>query len=90
MNVHVLNNLQAIQTHNEKKTIDNAKKEKTKIECDQLQIEAQHLQEVQQPLQVQLTFDMLRLTTILVWGVGFISCSALSQVEKDDDLAKGI
>jgi hypothetical protein len=43
MNVRVLNNLKAIQTHNEKKTIDNAKKEKTKIEWDQLWVEAQHL-----------------------------------------------
>jgi hypothetical protein len=42
-------------------------------------------------LQVQLTFDMLlRLTNILAWGAGFISNSALSQIEKDDDLAKGI
>ncbi len=48
------------------------------------------MQEVQQPLQVQLTCDMLKLTNILVWGVGFISCNALSQIEKDDDLGKGI
>jgi hypothetical protein len=33
---------------------------------------------------------LLRLTNILVWGVGFISSSALPQIEKDDDLAKGI
>jgi hypothetical protein len=37
MNVCVLNNLQAIQTHNEKKIVDKAKQnKKTKIEWDQL------------------------------------------------------
>jgi hypothetical protein len=36
MNVRVLNNLQAIQTHNEKKIVDKAKQNKTKIEWDQL------------------------------------------------------
>jgi len=82
-----LNNSQAKQTRNDKKAVIWTKK-KTKAEWDRLQLEAQGLEEVRQPLLVRFASDkLLSIINIPKWGVGFIPCSAFSRIEKDDDLA---
>jgi len=87
MNLQILNNSQAQQTWNEKKVIDQAKK-KAKVIWDWLQLEAQGLEKVYQPLLVRFASNkLLSIINIPKQGVGFILRSAFSRIEKDDDLA---
>ncbi len=58
MNTRILSNLHVGQKQNEKKALDRVKK-KVKLEWDELQAQAQQMEQVKQPLLVRLTSEIL-------------------------------
>jgi hypothetical protein len=74
--------MHAGQKWNEKKAFDRIKK-KVKSKWDEFQTQAQQIQEVQRPMLVCLTSDMLGIIGILAWGVGFIPQSAWAPLENN-------
>jgi hypothetical protein len=90
MNVHILNNSHARQKQNKKKALDRMKK-KVELEWDELQTQAQQMEQVKQPLLVRLTSKMLlSIIGISTWGVGFIPHSAWAHLDKDEILVETI
>jgi hypothetical protein len=90
MNARILNNPHARQKHNEKKVIDRVKK-KAKLEWDELQAQAQQMEQVMWPLLVCLASKiLLGIIGIPTWGVGFIPQSAWACLEKDENLVETI
>jgi hypothetical protein len=90
MNARVLNNLHARQKWNEKKALDRVKK-KTKLEWDELQAQAQQMEQVKRPLLVRLASKIvLSIIGIPAWGVGFIPQSAWAHLEKNENLVETI
>ncbi len=72
MNTQILNNPHARQNQNEKKAFDKMKK-KAKLEWDELQAQAQQMEQVKQPLLVCLASEILSgIIGIPAWGLGFI------------------
>jgi hypothetical protein len=70
MNARILSNLHARQKHNEKKALDIVKK-KVKLEWDELQAQAQKMEQVKRPLLVHLSFKiLLSIIGIPTWGFG--------------------
>jgi hypothetical protein len=62
-----------------------------KSKRDELQTQAQQMQEAQHLLLVCFTSDMLLgIIGILAWGMGFMSQSAWVQLDKDDNFLKTI
>ncbi len=83
-------NLHARQKRNEKKALDQLKK-KMKLKWDELQSQAQQMEQVKWPLLVCLTSKMLLgIIGILPWGVKFIPQSAWVCLEKDEILVETV
>jgi hypothetical protein len=90
MNVRILSNPHARQKWNEKKALDRVKK-KTELEWDELQAQAQQMEQVKRPLLVRLASEiLLGIIGIPTWGVGFIPQSAWARFEKDENLVETI
>jgi hypothetical protein len=85
-----LSNPHARQKWNENKIINRIKK-KPKLEWDELQAQAQQMEQVKQPLLVHLTSKiLLGIIGILAWKVGFIPQNAWACLEKDENLVETI
>ncbi len=66
-------------------------KKKAELKWDELQAQAQQMEQVKQPLLVHLTSEiLLGIIGILAWGVGFIPQSAWAHLEKDENLVETI
>jgi hypothetical protein len=66
-------------------------KKKVELEWDELQAQAQHMEQVKQPLLVRLTSEiLLGIIGIPTWGLGFIPQSAWARLEKDENLVETI
>jgi hypothetical protein len=90
MNARILSNPHARQKWNEKKALDRVKK-KAKLEWDELQAQAQQMEQVKRPLLVCLASEiLLGIIGIPTWGVGFIPQSAWAHFEKDENLVETI
>jgi len=90
MNARILSNPHGRQKQSEKKALDRAKK-KAKLEWDELQAQAQQMEQVKRPLLVRLAFEiLLGIIGIPTWGVGFIPQSAWACLEKDENLVETI
>jgi hypothetical protein len=90
MNARILSNPHARQKRNEKKALDRVKK-KAKLEWDELQAQAQQMEQVKRPLLVCLAFEiLLGIIGIPAWGLGFIPQSAWARLEKDKNLVETI
>jgi hypothetical protein len=90
MNARILSNPHTRQKHNEKKAFDRVKK-KVELEWDELQAQAQQMEQVKRPLLVHLASEiLLGIIGILAWGVGFIPQSAWACFEKDKNLVETI
>ncbi len=64
---------------------------KKKLEWDELQVQAQQMEQVRWPLLVCLSFKiLLGIIGSLASGVGFIPQSAWVHLEKDDNLVEAI
>jgi hypothetical protein len=90
MNARNLSNRHARQKWNEKKAFDRMKK-KVELEWDELQAQAQQMEQVKRPLLVRLASEiLLGIIGILAWGVGFIPQSAWACLEKNENLVETI
>jgi hypothetical protein len=70
MNAQILNNPHARQKRNEKKVLDRMKK-KAELEWDELQAQAQQMEQVKRPLLVRLASEiLLGIIGIPTWGWG--------------------
>jgi hypothetical protein len=88
MNVRILSNPHARQKRNEKKALNRMKK-KVELKWDELQAQAQQMEQVKQFLLVHLaTKILLGIIGIRAWGVGFIPQSAWALLEKDKNLVE--
>jgi hypothetical protein len=88
MNAQILSNPHARQKRNEKKALDRVKK-KAELEWDELQAQAQQMEQVKWPLLVHLTSEiLLGIIGIPTWGVGFIPQNAWARFEKDENLVE--
>ncbi len=66
-------------------------KKKMELEWDELQTQAQQMEQVKHPLLICLTFEMsLGIIGILALGGGFIPQSAWVHLEKDENLVETI
>ncbi len=82
--------MHARQKRNEKKALDRVKK-KAELEWDELQAQAQQMEQVKWPLLVRLASEiLLGIIGIPAWGVGFIPQSAWARFEKDENLVETI
>ncbi len=90
MNARILSNPHARQKRNEKKALDRVKK-KAELEWDELQAQAQQMEQVKRPLLVRLASEiLLGIIGIPTWGVGFIPQSAWARLEKAENLVETI
>jgi hypothetical protein len=90
MNVRILSNPHTRQNRNEKKVLDRVKK-KAKLEWDELQAQAQQMEQVKWLLLVRLASEiLLGIIGIPTWGVGFIPQSSWAHLEKDKNLVETI
>jgi hypothetical protein len=89
-NARILSNSHARQKRNEKKALDQMKK-KMELKWDELQTQAQQMEQVKHPLLICLTFEMsLDIIGISALGGGFIPQSAWVHLEKDENLVETI
>ncbi len=66
-------------------------KNEAELEWDELQAQAQQMEQVKQPLLVRLTSEiLLGIVGIPIWGAGFIPQSAWAHFEKDENLVETI
>jgi len=66
-------------------------KKKAKLEWDELQTQAQQMEQIKWPLLVHLTSKMLLgIIGILACGLGFIPQSAWAHLEEDENLVETI
>ncbi len=88
MNAQILSNPHARQKRHKNKALNTVKK-KTELEWDELQAQAQQMEQVKRPLLVRLASEiLLGIIGIPTWGVGFIPQSAWARLEKDENLVE--
>jgi hypothetical protein len=88
MNAQILSNPHARQKRHKNKALNTVKK-KIELEWDELQAQAQQMEQVKRPLLVRLASEiLLGIIGIPTWGVGFIPQSAWARLEKDENLVE--
>jgi hypothetical protein len=90
MNAQILSNPHIRQKWNEKKALNRVKK-KVELKWDELQAQAQQMEQVKRPLLVRLTSEiLLGIIGIPAWRVGFIPQRAWACLKKDENLVETI
>jgi len=87
MNALVLSNPLARFCHNKQKAIARAKR-RAFLKWDKLQVHLQYTPKLLKPALVRLMSNhILRLLSIIAWGVGAMPLNVKAKLERDEDLA---